>query len=1393
MSITKVLKTQFANNSCYSFKRIFWILIFLKALELVLCSNTSNDKGIRHMEEFTSIHPVFQVVVHQNTSEVFVGGRNYLYKFDNNLTLLQKTTTGPELDSLFCLPPPFVCDKTRISTDNDNKVLILNYDKPNFVLLLSCGTLNQGMCKIYPASNILKNTMIGYDNKNETINYIAGKGSVVAFFVPRSVGSSVLLSASSYDGRPIELKPEAVSSKVINVVSNYVNFQYTSNTHYSHTGVDLLTKYKKNYRIEYIYGFSYGSFSYFLTTQRLSPISDSYETRLARICNNDSTFFSYMELPLMCQRGLDQYNIATTGFLGQVGSTLKRRLKLNHIKDVLFVTFSRGKNGYSKNVDKSKGSLLCSFPMTHVISSFTNAIRQCFQGDHRTQLLEVFHERDHSCTKVNIPIDDNFCGSGYNPFIQGRDSVLGGFRTHIDGQITSLAVTLQNGKTVAALGTEDGDVIKVKLEKQISDRPLVIHNIADPNSMDKAIRRSNSFDVTRENLYLLTGNKVVKFPLGSCSLYTDCATCLTVDEPLHCGWCGSYCAHQDECDNLSVLSHVNCPPIIQEFSPTTGPLEGGTLLTIKGDNFGSAQSGGNADISVLVGDISCSLVHWNKTMVQCKTGAVPDPIDSEIKMYVKDATWTLVQFDMIGNITSTESFSYRIPELSGIIPSHGPYSGGTNLTVIGKNLNIGYKQEILIGDVQCLEVWNVGNKAKCTTGKLKNSPYTTEDGAYQEQVVMLKIDNAIVTVKNTSALQSRYLHSRFRYIEDPKITSLHPHVTIKSGGTNVSIVGTNLHSVAKPKMTVVVTSSVSGEQMRKSVNCTLTKADGSEMVCQTPPLSDINRTAPSAHAPIRAHVAFEMDGVEYLRHLPHHNLHLSELLYYPDPVYYKLEGAKHVKQIPIDNTLLLLEGENLNFAHTPKDVTVIIQGSKRCNVTVIRRNSLLCRLSTHNILPNEPLRKVKVRTGSLEFDLGYIKFVENVENNHTVKMISIIVPIVVVIVLFIVCLILLQRRNARKTRIPTYMVSYTSDTPSDMCNGTTRRRHEENDYLDVRRRQTDNQPLVATTCVTPDTYEIDEETLQLLNAENILVARGYLTLGEVIGQGHFGRVYKGELQIPGKEVSVEVAVKTLHNNVRRIEQDAEAFLQEGLMMKDFHHMNVLTLIGVCFDCDGSPMVIIPYMKFGDLLSYIRNENNSPTVKDLLQYGIQIAEGMKYLSELKFVHRDLAARNCMLDEDHTVKVADFGLSRDIYERDYYSSDNKKTKLPVKWMAPESLEKGTYNTKTDVWSFGVVLWELLTRGVTPYPDVDNWDILNYLKQDRRMPQPSYCPDLLYKVMLGCWAEDPKKRPSFGELEEELQGVITKLEQKSKQRRVGLNVTYVNYPTPAGNNHLQEAGSS
>jgi serine/threonine protein kinase len=165
--------------------------------------------------------------------------------------------------------------------------------------------------------------------------------------------------------------------------------------------------------------------------------------------------------------------------------------------------------------------------------------------------------------------------------------------------------------------------------------------------------------------------------------------------------------------------------------------------------------------------------------------------------------------------------------------------------------------------------------------------------------------------------------------------------------------------------------------------------------------------------------------------------------------------------------------------------------------------------------------------------------------------------------------------------------------------------------------------------------------------------------------------------------------------------------------------------------------------------------------------------MKYLSNRKYVHRDLAARNCLLDSNFCVKVADFGLSRDIYEKDYYRRKNSNKRLPVKWMSPESLETQIFNTKTDIWSYGVLVWELITRGITPYPHVDNVYILNHLKQGYRLTKPEYCPQSIYSILSNCWSRNPRSRPEFSELCEQLRQTITDLSQDVKQFFVDVDV--------------------
>ncbi|KAK3610541.1 hypothetical protein CHS0354_008977, partial [Potamilus streckersoni] len=389
-----------------------------------------------------------------------------------------------------------------------------------------------------------------------------------------------------------------------------------------------------------------------------------------------------------------------------------------------------------------------------------------------------------------------------------------------------------------------------------------------------------------------------------------------------------------------------------------------------------------------------------------------------------------------------------------------------------------------------------------------------------------------------------------------------------------------------------------------------------------------------------------------------------------------------------------------------RDVKVWI-GNGSCNEVVVSKSHISCKP------PKEEQENASliVKIGrNLSKQAGYFRYNQQAVQNPPpivpdVKpiIIGVIVGFVVLVLIFFVLILVLKTREKNMQR----------KWQRQMDN------LESKVIVECKEDNTDTSGASAPV--------IDKSTLAVLKDARLIINRNRLRVGDIIGKGHFGCVLTGYLTLPGDKVDILVAIKTLHKkNLRDI--DVDAFLREIMIMKEFDHPNVLRLLGLCLGRNDMPLMVLPFMEHGDLLSYIRDDTNVPTVKDLVQFGVGIAEGMAYLSDHKFVHRDLAARNCMLDKELNVKVADFGLSREIYEREYYSSDNKKTKLPIRWMAPESMEKGTYSAKSDVWSYGIVLWELVTRGVTPYPEVDNWDIVRYLQKGRRLSQPQYCPDKL-----------------------------------------------------------------
>ncbi|CAG6017493.1 unnamed protein product [Menidia menidia] len=301
--------------------------------------------------------------------------------------------------------------------------------------------------------------------------------------------------------------------------------------------------------------------------------------------------------------------------------------------------------------------------------------------------------------------------------------------------------------------------------------------------------------------------------------------------------------------------------------------------------------------------------------------------------------------------------------------------------------------------------------------------------------------------------------------------------------------------------------------------------------------------------------------------------------------------------------------------------------------------------------------------------------------------------------------------------------------------------------------------------------------------QDVMIMRNLLTIGKVLGEGEFGSVVEGHLkQLDG--FTEKVAVKTMkleHFSQREIEE----FLNEAACMKDFDHPNVIKLLGVCLETGSGhfpkPMVILPFMKYGDLHSFLLRTRlgESPMflpTQTLLKFMVDIALGMEYLSGRNFLHRDLAARNCMLRDDMTVCVADFGLSKKIYSGDYYRQ-GRIAKMPVKWIAVESLADRVFTVKSDVWAFGITMWEIATRGMTPYPGVQNHEIYDHLVEGHRLKQPPDCLDELYEIMFSCWRADPVDRPLFPQLREMLEKLAEKLPESSSRE----DIIYINTSFP------------
>eukprot|EP00056_Hartaetosiga_gracilis_P016428 m.5000 g.5000 ORF g.5000 m.5000 type:complete len:591 (-) comp4094_c0_seq2:163-1935(-) len=268
--------------------------------------------------------------------------------------------------------------------------------------------------------------------------------------------------------------------------------------------------------------------------------------------------------------------------------------------------------------------------------------------------------------------------------------------------------------------------------------------------------------------------------------------------------------------------------------------------------------------------------------------------------------------------------------------------------------------------------------------------------------------------------------------------------------------------------------------------------------------------------------------------------------------------------------------------------------------------------------------------------------------------------------------------------------------------------------------------------------------------------RDAIKLGDRLGVGNYGEVYKGDYQ------GTIVAVKTIKED----SMETDEFMKEAHVMKKLIHPNLVKLIGVC--SSELPMYIVQeFVPQGDLLTYLRRRKKNIDLVAQLYMAFQAADGMSALEAQNVIHRDLAARNCLVGDNLVVKIADFGMGRVV--DDIYTA-RTGTKMPIKWTAPEALCYDAFSTKSDVWSFGILLWEISTFGDVPYPSMEARDVIHKLEDGYRMEEPSQCPEGLYTVMCDCWEMKPQDRPTFNDLKvtlEELHNASKGDEPKPKAK--------------------------
>ncbi|KAI7795236.1 macrophage-stimulating protein receptor [Triplophysa rosa] len=1306
------------------------------------------------MPYFQTRKPIQNIVTNSIFQEVYVASQNIIEAVNGTLGKLWALRTGP-VGSPECQ----ICNLCDIERDplhenTDSEVLLLD----TFLMYLySCGSSQYGVCYFHqlhengqlpgPSKCLFRREFNSPDLCPDCIASPLGtkvsmveEGQTVYFFVAATVNDSV---TQRYGRMSISVRRPLATEDGF-----YTDVR----------GLTVLPSLRQTYNIAYVYSFYTQDFVYFLSVQREKTDLDSspYQTRLGRLPRHEWEMRRYREIVLECRfepkrrrrsNGSEPfkdvvYNVVQAAHFGKAGRELADELGAEEEDDILYGVFAVTDDSGVPEHD----SALCAFPMDTVNTAIDDGVEDCCKSGPEQLSRGLCHFQPcESCPHESM--EHNMTCRDQPTLVSQPYYRVDLFNREMrDVLLTSLLVTSIENKTVAHIGTSDGRLLQLVLRRS---SPVIFANYTLVENQKVS---STAAVLSPEHLLFVVGDKMIQVPQRGpgCRHFLTCAMCLTAPKFMGCGWCAGQCTWVSECKTH--WGNESCPPVITEFFPKTAPPDGQSELTLCGWEFQSPMRPviTTRTHEVKLGETACVVQPHksNSTHLVCKirSGA------SELLFKPLNVTARVHEGRVEGRYSIEGSaempgFTFVVPNITEVQPDYGPVNGGTLITITGPYLASGKNRKVTLDGETC-PIQSVS----MIRGNL-SSIVCLSRPAWEVKDVVLRIYIDKSRVMTTKV---------FRYKKTPEILSVLPDCSFDSG-SRIIIEGRNLDSVYR---TVIHFKPKESHLKPVSTECR-GRAKPTRMECITP-VFHRDETE-------EGELLFDMDGVL--------GLWKQDFSYHPygRPIPFETEG--HILKLYPGFDEVSLHHQKLNLVSSCMSITMTV-GDVDCGAKVLD-NEITCRIPNNLTIPSEGL-PVKVTVNGFTHNVGTVILV----SNH--YMVGIVLGILAALVTgavlaFIVLKHLRKQKKAplAENRLSYFAHSRSRDNSMDLCPlGDYRRELPLITALSGAvafpgLAYTGTLDTTLTPLMPPEKISITSFRPELLEeVKDVLIPASMLKVHhhQIIGKGHFGTVYHGYFTDHNNR-EIHCAVKSL-NRITDVEE-VEQFLKEGILMKGFHHSNVLSLLGILLPEEGLPLVVLPYMKHGDLRHFIRCEKRNPTVKDLIGFGLQVAKGMEYLAQKKFVHRDLAARNCMLDESYTVKVADFGMARDVLEKEYYSvQDHRKAKLPVKWMAIESLQTQKFTTKSDVWSFGVLMWEMLTRGASPYPEVDPYDVTHYLLKGRRLPQPQYCPDPLYTIMLQCWDPDPDKRPTFSTLVSAVMSILSSLEG---EHYISLKVTYVNLDQP------------